>query len=415
MIIKLKDEPLITEFISIVAKVRDYLENVLKSSDRLMSAEWYAECRKNLRSHNRFYELGNIKLLNISGKSKSTLKNFDETCLLFRVYYKWLKKSLRTFEPDHPMGKLEVLFDKIDGRINSAYDPFIKINKNYRRHSNVPKPNSSELVIKIFFDLQTISDQFMPKKNRYFGSNLEKEIRLVALQSAKALELRKNLISAWLEIYTNTVTDESTPEKLEDIQKFLNRNVNQSDPDLFIENLKVLTDMSTKGIERITARINMWPIHEYMFLRHATIVLRQDNTTILEQRHFQNVPSIPVDLLAALQGISVKPDLRPILFLKICKFGLGDFKQILNWKYSPQSEVEEKKETRLVGPIFATILTDLLLNKSDLGQIVVTTTLGSSECRNEQLSLLKELMWRNSASTNSQEFCDDYNDLRILR
>ncbi|XP_011501205.1 PREDICTED: midasin-like [Ceratosolen solmsi marchali] len=458
MTIKLKDQCLITNYVTFLLQFQNYIENILRKSRRIIDEFSYVILRQNLKWFSRFCHLGKMILVDKSKKSNNQFENLDEVVLLIKVHYKWLKKCLmhlgeyyNDLTPTDQDDYLKNIIDKIDESIISLYDPFRKICKIYKKHIISPLPHSSDIVLKAHTMLQNVTNSFYPSKNKYISTNLIDEQKFVALQTEKALMIRSELISLWQKIYSNETINENVFRVLQDTSTFCETHLNitvSSEDSTSTEQLQI---QLTNEMAKTAAKIQLWPLHEYMFILFVGMVQRKFCQNLSKELndialpssclsvHHNNIPNIPIELHGILSTICEKQHnvvernrLIFALFVLFSKFSehsyaIKSFQQITHWqnttvqgkgKLNGSTEMSDR-ENLDSGPILVTLVAELLFDKSqklysEKSSIIRNVALGNHENRLEQLKTLNDLLWKNSVAINSQQFDAAFNDLQTL-
>ena len=368
MTIKLKDQPLITNYVILLQQVKKCIDHVLRNSKKVIDGYKYVVLRQKLKWYSRYCDMGRIVLLNRAEKSKNLFENVDEVTLLMKVHYKWLTKFLDFLEENYEEHESDVdyiehsvtlrnIMDEIDTSLISVYDPFRKICKVYKKRMNSPLPCSSDVALNACPILQSITDSFSPTRNKYISSNLSNERKFITLQTAEALQIRSQLISLWHKIYDNETIDESIFDTLKNMNKFCSVSLNVTESSEESESTNEFEKLSPKDIVKLTSNVQLWPLHEYMFTLFVSMFQRKfceklskDDVSTLPSAYLSNqhmhIPNIPVELLAILDTINRKQDnleernrLLFALFTWFLKFNensyaIKNFKQVTNFSFN---------------------------------------------------------------------------------
>ncbi|XP_014214403.1 midasin [Copidosoma floridanum] len=453
MAINLKDQPLVTEYVTILRQTKKYLDNMLRKNVIIIHNPRYVQLRHSLKWFGRFCEVGKMILLNKSDSSKNALGNLDEVALVLRVHYKWLKKFIKLFDEscdvfemddglERDCSALKSIMNQIDSSLTSTYDPFAKIGKVYKKHIDSALPCSSDLVLRVSSQLRSLTDSFSPTTNRYITADLINEPKFVTFQAEEVLSSRARLISLWHSVYANELLDEDIFDTLESIGKLCQNRLNVT------EDSRLETKMpSSKELAKMTGKVQLWPLHEHMFTVFVEMLRRSLCESVIAEtepdslpsihlstRHW-SIPNIPVELLAVLSAISAK-QISPVernrlillLFVWSTKFAedsyaLKNFKQVSRWslvgpenKDSKALQVSEPSDRANVasGPVLVSLVSELLLNTGRSSTERSGVTLGSYSARLDQLRTLNDILWKNSVALSSPDFDRSSNDLRAL-
>ncbi|OXU25001.1 hypothetical protein TSAR_006385 [Trichomalopsis sarcophagae] len=456
----LKNQILITKYVSFLLQVKKFIDNILRYNKKVIDNSKYVALRQNLKYFNRFCDLGKMILLNKAESSQNLLKQIDEVGLLLKVHYKWLKKFIRFLEDNYEGHKLntdykkesdlvKALMNEIDNSLMSVYDPFRKICKIYKKHINSPLPCSSDIVLKTCSSLQEITNSFSTSRNKYIKANsLSNEPKFITLQTDEALNIRSELINLWHNIYANEVLDENVSETLQNMTDFCATYLNITETPKESE----VRAPSPKDIVKMTTKIQLWPIHEYMFTLFVESFRRKlceklteegDNVSLPStylSSHHSCLPNIPAELLAILNTICTKQDdpqernrllfALSIWFSKFTEnsYAIKHFKQVSHWRSISSDQKDDSaylpeisdRENLTSGPVLVSLISELILNTSqstnpEKSAIVTGATLGSYSARLEQLKTLNDTLWKNSVALNSLQFNHTSNDLITLR
>jgi hypothetical protein len=360
MTIKLNNQSLITDYVAFLLQFKEYIDNTIRHSKKTIDDFAYVKLRQHLQWYNRFCNLGKMVLLNKSRKSHNQFENLDEIVLLIKVHYKWLKKYLicldeycQDFELNNELNEnkcLRTITDKIDQSIISVYDPFRKICKMHKKYIISPLPFSSDIVLKVISMLQNVTASFNPSKNKYISSNLIDEPKFVTLQTKEAIIIRSELISLWNKIYANEPIDDNVLDVLQDINKFCEKRINISKSSADFASVIEPDVLLSKDKAKMMAKIQIWPLHEYMFILFVGMFQRIFCKNLSEELHniilppncFSihnfNIPNIPAELHGILTTIYNKQHnaeerkrLIFALFISFSKFNENSY-AIKNYK-----------------------------------------------------------------------------------
>lgn len=333
----------ITNYIELLSHVKTCIYIILRKADNVIDDVDYVTLRHGLKWYSRFCDLGRMILINKN--AENIFQNEDEVVLLLKVHYNWLKKfiinltdnyeahSSTNFEEYHKPA-LEEILKKIDSSLTSVDNPFRKICKLYKKHVETPQPRTSNLVLDIFSQLQNVTESLTPFKSRYISKNLINEKKFKTFQKEETLKIRSLLTSLWQKIYLNETLDTEVKDVLHNIQEFcdLYLNITKSesrDGDDFEFKDETL---SSKEIEKMTVKVQMWPLHEYMFILFVERLQRElceklsakENCDSLPSSYpssyHMEIPNIPIELHAVLNAISIlqdKPDERKRLIFAL--------------------------------------------------------------------------------------------------
>ncbi|KAJ8669610.1 hypothetical protein QAD02_000869 [Eretmocerus hayati] len=452
MTIKLKDQPIITNYVTFVLQVNRYIDYILRRNEKMIDVDQYIKFRLSLNWYGRFCELGKLTLLDKSNES-NLFNNLDEVILQLKVHYKWLKKLLKMLEVNYEEGAQNEEFTKnsdalkefvseIDNSLMSVYDPFRKICKLYKKHMNSPLPCSSQIVLDVRPVMQNITDSLSPSRNKYFSSNLANERKFVVLQANETLKIRSKLISLWTSCFVGKPIDEDISRVLQEMSEYCATRLDIAD---FSKETTLTSSLSSKKIAEITSNVQLWPIHEYMFTvfvglfqrRLSEKLANKDDKELLPSAllffHHVGIPNITIELIAVLNAISIRqndPDERNRLLFALytwffkyheSSYAMKGFKQISHWSYNEtnNSEDQQAEDTDAgnnlsSGPVLVNLVSELLLGGSGSG-LSSGVTLGNYNSRLRQLKLLSDLLWKNSESLNSPGLELERNDLQTLR
>ena len=269
-------QPLIIKFVILLNQFKKCIGGAIKYSKTAIDNPKYVAIRQKLKWYSRFFDLGAMILVDKEENSSQSSDNIDHIALLLKVHYKWLKKFVLFLDESYEdkssnikyrkdMKALKETIKQIDEELASVYDPFGKICKLFKKHIGSLFPCSSELTLDVFSRLKKVTDSFSPTKNKSFGSNLTEEMRFVTLQSEKSRNIQSELISLWHTFFVNDIFEKDVIEKLEEMKEYTLSHLNVIESSEESSAVKEAAPISPKDLIKIAAKIQLWPIHEYLF------------------------------------------------------------------------------------------------------------------------------------------------------
>lgn len=316
-------QTIVTNYAALLLQVKTCIYSILKNSVNEIDDGEYVFLRHGLKWFSRFCDLGRMILVNKN--SESLFENENEIILLLKVHYRWLKKFINYLTDNYEVNEssnfyeyheaLTAVMEEINSTLASDRDPFRKICKFYKKNIELPLPRTSTLVLELFSRLQCITESFTPFKSKYMSKNLLSEPKFKTFQKKETLEIRSTLISLWHKIYMNETLEQDVINNLDHIKNFCDTYLaksENSEQDQFELQLETL---SSKEIEKISTKIQMWPLHEYMFIlfvgrlqrKICEKVYEKDNSDQLPSAYpsayHLEIPNIPIELHAILNTI----------------------------------------------------------------------------------------------------------------
>lgn len=332
--------------------------------------EEYVEARKELKWYTRFEKLGEMTLINKLEKFKAFLKNLEQISLLLKIHYKWLLKFLhklfakaKKFPNEKIADKIEQLLDIVDNindQLESVYDPMKKISKRIKKYLILPSPHSSEMSMNVYSRLRTIAKNFSVKDES--GSSLKQELKILFVQLKDSLIMRYQTISLWCDIYSREPIGDTILRTILEVERFCDESHICLRVPAEIENVldKVCAIPKTE-IAQLNAKIQLWPIYEYMFLSLAyklqgEMCLQGTISAAISTEclaRFADVPSIPINLISLLNVMARKEVeqrqktlLLPELFCRLEQFTRQSYavksaSRLLHWRGITEKDLEK--------------------------------------------------------------------------
>lgn len=329
MTIKLDDQEhqiMVANYVKFLDQIKTCIYTILKHSVNEIDDTDYVLLRHGLKWFGRFCNLGRMILINQGADDMTNFNNQEEIILILKVHYKWLKKFINeltenyeahdssNFQEYHEA--LIETMNEIDGSLTLVNNPFRKICKLFSKYAKIPLPRTSNTILDIFSQLQSITESFNPMKNRYISKNLINEPKFKILQREDTLKIRSSLISIWHKIYANETIDEGDLSNIVSIKKFcdeyLNVAISENSEDISMDANEIF---SSKEVEKIATKIQMWPLHEYTFILFVARLQRILSEKLTEidtsdsfsssypSSYHKKIPNIPVELHAILNAI----------------------------------------------------------------------------------------------------------------
>ncbi|KAK2585693.1 hypothetical protein KPH14_010307 [Odynerus spinipes] len=451
----LKNQPLVTDFVKLVYQTNACVNCLLRDSALVIDNEAYVEFRQNLRYCNRFFELGEMTLIN---KLERKNTNLEDIALLLRVHYKWLIKfiyklftsidnSLFSEETINEMNKLFVTVNAINQLLLSTHDPFRKITKKIKKHLVVPLPHISETSMNVNVRIRKVLKNFLPWGDRSNDQAMKQGLRIMSIQLNDAMAIRYQMISLWNNIYSNPIVDDSISNAISEIEQFCESNhLGLNTPMEMSMVLEKINSIDSKELTAMSSNVQLWPIYEYLFLLSAHASYRKlcehsTNTMTDSQYLFENfskIPSIPANLIAILSTIftnEIDSNQRMLLMAELCVLlsqfsehthAVKDSKALLHWNGIINDDADTsvvsydapKVHNFVDGAILMNLILELILQEAEQRKkdtILAATTLGTYAARTNQLNNLNNILWHNSVALTSRNYDLAKNDFIIMK
>lgn len=421
----------------------------------MVSAEEYLKFRKNFAWLERFYALGKLPLVDKTEQTSNIYGNLDETILVLRVHYKWLVKFVKTLfafgekfnlsvESRNEIERLAVMIESIDDSVKCVDDPFRKVAKRLKKHLDLPLPFSSEIGATVYSQVKKLSNELGICAIDRGDSTLKSDLKIILLQKEEATKIRAELMSLWKNFYKNRDSEEKVLQNLHDIEEFFDRlNLGLRTPVEISEALAQIQACRERDIIDLSAKVQLWPIYEYIFFLLANNLHRrisEDREIEASNRALEElskIPSLPINLVALLGAIVLEENgskernrMKHELFPRLDRFtrsscAFNDSRNVLRWQGISEFDIEKSimnfETCKIVDPIDSPILvnlvSELIINKCKTvheKSILATARLGTYRSRMRQLKGLNEMLWRNSVALNSPDYDRARNDRLTL-
>lgn len=332
-----------------------------------MNSEEYVELRRELKWYTRFETLGEMTLINKLKKSKNTFTNLEQISSLLKVHYKWLLKFLRKlsimagqFPNKKTASEIELweIVSEVNNQLDSVFDPIKKISKRVKKYLILPSPHSSEISMKVHSELRKLTKDFNIKNEGDMVLQ-KQELKIISVQLKDALAMRHQMISRWNDIYSRKPIDEMT--SIVEVERFCEESHIRLRVSADIENiLNRVRSLPEKEMMQLNAKIQLWPIHEYVFILFAYRLQAQmcqegtiSASTLVEcLARFADVPSIPSNLIGLLNAMTraeieytQKILLLPELFYELAQFArqshaVKNTNRLLHWHGITEEDME---------------------------------------------------------------------------
>lgn len=314
-----------------------------------------------------------MTLIDKSKKSRGVFTNLEEISLLLRVHYKWLLKFLRKLRElviakkslsSKTISEIKQLWETVshtNNQLETVYDPMRKISKRIKKYLTLPPPRSTETSIEVHSKLMRITRDFDVRDER--GSTLKQELKIVALQLEDALAMRRQTISSWSDMYSRKSIDETTLRIVDEVERFCNgSHVRLRVPAEVEDTLNKIRSLPEREMTWVNARIQLWPIYEYVFLSLASTLQGKMCRKVIPTisgvalaecvARFADVPSIPSDLMGLLSVITRTEVERgselllPELFCNLAQFvqrsyAFKDTSRLSHWCGITEEDIEK--------------------------------------------------------------------------
>lgn len=372
----------------------------MKSHSINLTHSDYVEARKGLSWYKRFNEIGDLPLVDKQQKSsQGQLKAHQETVLLLRVHYKWfvkflkrllslsLEDSRRSIECKRSIDSLMSTIDEIDDDQVLQHSIFRKISRKIKKSLVLPLPHSTSESIKVFAELQYITNELSLRLDSHNGNKHKRDLKLFLIQSEDARRMRHELSAFWSDVYSLEPLNVHDVNAIAEMKKFLEIScLGLQNPVKVGEALEKLKGVRDTEVTKIAANIQLWPVYEYMFLLFARGIQSElwqslvpvgndEASDILEK--FSLIPSIPVNLIALLSAalecayIDSSTDLQrllPRLFSQIIAFSrnslaIHDSQSMSQWAAVKRDQFEDALEIFEDGEIVQVNRLDTLFLK----------------------------------------------------
>ncbi|XP_015108995.1 midasin [Diachasma alloeum] len=411
----------------------------------------YKSCidfRRDLLSLRRFYDQGKqILYYRRRDEPDDEDERTDIVERNLQVHYQWILKFVeRTLDESEEIENAEVqqtrdnlreLLTELTLNLNSDNDGFKKLTRILRKNMKFLPPYKSAEIITIHNRFQRIISEFSPVGDILSSPPLAWKLRLMLIQMKECTELRESLIKTWKSICISQNHEEangviSAVEKVSTDHK-----LSLSTPEKISQALDyVLSSRTAKELNESALKIQLWPIHEYLFflLTNKLHKIACDKTIKSETRpvrcdalsKFIRVPSIPINLIAVLNAIPINESrveysLVSELFYQLRKFRDNSLafrtpEAVLNFPGVSRDDADmiempngqhEATPHSVLQPTLILLLSNLILNKTDNKRetpVIKTASLGSCKEKINQLKLLNETIWKNSLALTSKEY-----------
>ncbi|XP_046422100.1 midasin [Neodiprion fabricii] len=450
--------PLVLNFVTFLTQLDKCINLALRDDSVIVDTVNCIYIKKNLKWRTRFYNLGNLTLINKLQKSKHNNNQLEEVSLLLRVHYKWLIKffvklfkTCNEFALDQECRiAIKVLFAMIDDMnksLSTANDPLRVISKQVQKFLSLPTPYASQIVVNMYPRLRQVSDVHCVTKDKG-APRLKQDLQLTILQNSEFLETRFKLVSWWQEIYCTSDLNEKIPSSLTEIERSCeHEHIALRTPTETADVLSKVRTICDKEMILRSAEVQLWPIYEYIFSiiahnvqRRVCCKLSNDSIDTMISINlltmFVKIPTIPVNVLAILNAVISKLDhpseaskLLPEVFLRLSKHtenscAVKNPGKMLHWQRIQDEDVEHRNldeeievEYPMYGASLVSLVSELILEKSENSKnesILSIAMLGSYRARNNQLKIVNEILWKNAVTFNAIEYQYKWNDFGTL-
>ncbi|XP_020296660.1 midasin-like [Pseudomyrmex gracilis] len=451
---QLKNQPLVTCFAQFLKRANSCIAAILRDSNVSTNPKEYVEARKELKWYTRFEKLGEMTLINKLEKSEAFFKNLEQISLLLKIHYKWLLKFLhklfaiaRKFPNEKIANEIEHLLDIVDNindQLELVYDPMKKISKKIKKYLILPSPHSSETSMNVHLRLRTIAKDFSVRDES--GNSLKRELKILFVQLKDSLMMRYQTIRLWCDIYSREPIGDTILRTILEVERFCDESHIRLRVPVEIENVldKVYALPGTETAH-LNAKIQLWPIYEYIFLSFAyklqgEMCLQGTSSAAISTEclaKFADVPSIPINLISLLNVMARKEVERrqktlllPELFCRLEQFTRQSYavkgaSRLLHWRGITEKNLEksltlysESKESYFGGPVLLNLVLKFMLRKTNEKKeknIFSVVELGTYTAQINQLQLLNEILWRNSILLTDKRYDLSNSDLTTLR
>lgn len=341
---------------------------ILRDSDISMNPEEYVELRRKLKWYTRFEKLGEMTLINKKKlkKSTSTFTDVEQISALLKLHYKWLLKFLRKlsatagqFPNEKTASEIELweIVSQVNNQLDSVYDPIKKISKRVKKYLTLPRPHSSEICMKVHSELRRLTNDFTIK-NEGGMTLLKQELKIISMELKDALVMRHQMISLWSDVYLRKEIEETN---IIEVERFCEESHIRLRVSADVENiLNRVRSLPEEEMTQLNARIQLWPIHEYVFMSFAWTLQAEmcqegmiSAATLTEcLARFADIPSIPSNLIGLLNAMTrteveypQKLLLLPELFFQLTQFArqshaVRSTNRLLHWHGITEKDME---------------------------------------------------------------------------
>lgn len=290
---------------------------------------------------------------------------------MLRVHYKWLLKLLRKL---HAMVNGSTLCEKtaseivwlsqligdLNDQLESVYDPIKKISKRIKKYLALPPPHSSEICMDVHSGLKRITRDLDVRDKT--GNILKRELKIASVQLKDVPAMRHQTVSLWSDVYSGRPIDETILQIVLEVERLCDEShIRLRIPAEIQSVLNRVRSLPLKETAQLNAKVQLWPIYEYVFLSLACDlqgrICREETisaATALEcLARFANVPSIPSDLIGLLNAVTrteveqrQKTLLLPELFRQLAWFAqqsyaIRDSSLLLHWRGVMEEDIEK--------------------------------------------------------------------------
>ncbi|XP_029174732.1 midasin-like, partial [Nylanderia fulva] len=452
---QLKNQPLITYFAQFIERANSYIAMILRDSDISVNPEEYVELRRELKWYTRFEKLGETTLINKKRLKNSTSRftDVEQISSLLKVHYKWLLKFLRKlsattgqFPNEKTASEIELweIVSQVNNQLDSVYDPIKKISKRVKKYLTLPPPHSSEVCMKVHSELRRLTNDFNIR-NEEGMLLLKQELKIIFMELKDALMMRHHMISLWSDVHLRKPIEETS---IIEVEQFCEESHIRLRVSTEVESVLNRVHLLPKEeMTQMNARIQLWPIHEYVFMSFAWTLQAEmcregmiSAATLTEcLARFADIPGIPSDLIGLLNAMTrteiehpQKLLLLPELFFRLAQFArksraVRSTNRFLHWRGITEEDMERsltsyaecKTECYFGGAVLLNLVLQLMLNKingqKERKNILSTVALGTYKAQMDQLQLLNEILWRNSISLTNKQYYLISSDLITLK
>ncbi|XP_033336576.2 midasin [Megalopta genalis] len=455
LIRKLKDEPLIENFVKLIEGSTKMIEIILRNEHLSINDADYIELRDALKWLRRYHDLGSIELID---RSRGTFLDLREISSSLKVHYKWLVKLFN---------KLFTLLDKklCDAKLRTELDDFSttylnvtinadkfrKIRKRVKKLLSIPAPHFSEDSMRFHEKLRSISRKIEVTDEDSIEVS-KTRLKIASLAVPENFTARRKLIGICSENFRDGRRTEDSTEL-----------------DNLIAGIVTLKEMDNKRIrsDENLSEIELWPIYEFFFLLFAYHFQRKiseqfsinfdqeirgestENLSVdnpgnscriiggkfekiyddCKLEKFSEIPTIParlIGLIRCLNSDEIAEKQRIQLFFELLlmiedfsgrSFAVRNYNVLLHWFDQREEENQDgdrASETILISKSnLCTLIFKLFLTKS--GNQMYDINLGNHKNKKKQLKTIQTMLWRNSLVLNTSEFNFSMNDSVLLR
>ncbi|XP_063981633.1 midasin-like isoform X2 [Diachasmimorpha longicaudata] len=413
--------------------------------------------RRNLIGLKRFYDQGKQIVFDKDDNSNDTTDRIDFITRNLHVHYEWVLKFVEeSLEKSKNVTNKNVeRMSKIMYDLTTELGPFLprdndcyrKFAKDLREHMKFPPPYKSVEIIAMHNQYQRIITELSPLGDTVSPSSFAWKLRLMIIEMKECIALRESLIRTWQNIWIGQNPEETT-DVISAVENVTDHKLSLNTHEKMSQTLDyVLSNRTAKELNESVMKIQLLPIHEYLFILLANKLhqiacdkmINLPTQPVHRDRflQFTRIPSLPINLIAVLDAVHMTENKTDNSLVYELFYQLNNFKNtslafrtpgaVLNFPGVSRSDADmietpdgdgENDLYSLQQPTLILLLSNLIGSKADTNRdtsIMKTVSLGSCTEKTRQLKLLNDTVWHNSLALSSKEYEFLSMDLKVLK